>query len=131
MTQSREDKRLYAARYRREHPEKSKAAVIAAKARSPDRHHASNLRSRLRIRYGLTVEEFRLMVARHEGRCAICTETMVPPYIDHDHATGVVRGLLCQHCNSGIGLLKDRPDVLRSAILYLEKDRTLTVQDLV
>lgn len=44
--------------------------------------------------------------------------------IDHCHKTGKVRGLLCKTCNTGIGHLKDDPNILRSAINYLELDRT-------
>ena len=40
--------------------------------------------------------------------------------IDHNHKTGKVRGLLCGSCNTGIGLLKDSPDVLDAAIEYLQ-----------
>jgi|SRR5882672_5089611 len=54
--------------------------------------------------------------------CAICGK---PPGskaldIDHDHSTGVVRGLLCNNCNRGLGRLKDSPSLLREAALYLE-----------
>lgn len=40
--------------------------------------------------------------------------------IDHDHKTDIVRGLLCGHCNVGIALFKDSPELLRAAALYLE-----------
>lgn len=54
------------------------------------------------------------------GNCAIC---LTPPKrwfaIDHDHATGKVRGLLCTNCNTGIGMLKDDLEVLHRAQVYL------------
>jgi hypothetical protein len=64
------------------------------------------------------------MLAKQRGVCAICkTEDPGPRsnhfHIDHDHATGKVRGLLCNNCNRGIGLLKDSPSVLLQAHLYL------------
>jgi hypothetical protein len=44
-------------------------------------------------------------------------------HLDHDHATGVVRGMLCFPCNAAIGHLRDDPQVVRRAAAYLEKVR--------
>lgn len=81
--------------------------------------------SRLR-KYGLTPEGFDALLAAQGGRCAIC-RTDKPSgnrvrtwCVDHDHETGHVRGLLCAHCNRGIGLLQDDPEVLRAAARYIE-----------
>lgn len=72
--------------------------------------------------YGVTPEIFERMLVEQDLACAICHngfgETI--PHIDHDHSTGEVRGLLCSNCNVGIGFLQDDPEVLRSAIKYLE-----------
>lgn len=55
------------------------------------------------------------------GECAICHQPMEKACSDHDHETGKWRGLLCDSCNRGIGLLKDSVEVLASAICYLNK----------
>lgn len=56
------------------------------------------------------------------GLCAICREELgYRAAIDHDHETGVIRGLLCFHCNVAIGHMRDNTDRLRAAIAYLEK----------
>lgn len=77
--------------------------------------------------YGITPEEFAVMVDRQGGRCAICgTDTPGGKgnwHIDHDHITGVVRSLLCHACNVGLGNFNDNPDQLRAAIAYLEAHR--------
>lgn len=52
------------------------------------------------------------------GVCAICQEPL-PLLLDHDHQTDRVRGLLCSLCNSGIGFLRDRLDLLQRAAQYL------------
>lgn len=55
------------------------------------------------------------------GKCAICGAPKKRELvIDHDHATGFTRGLLCQPCNNGLGHFKDSPESLRAAALYLE-----------
>jgi hypothetical protein len=59
-----------------------------------------------------------------QGKCAICDSTENGRYkhlsIDHDHSNGKIRGLLCNNCNRGLGLLKDNPEVLRKAADYVE-----------
>lgn len=60
------------------------------------------------------------LLPAQNGRCAICKEFFTgTPNVDHDHQTGVVRGLLCHGCNVGIGFLKDDIRLLKSAIVYL------------
>ena len=50
--------------------------------------------------------------------CTICgsEETLV---IDHDHKSSVIRGLLCNHCNRGLGHFRDDPELLEYARIYL------------
>lgn len=82
-------------------------------------------RSRLKRHYGLSLEEYDQMVVNQSGLCAICrNENNVRGRrlnIDHHHASGVVRGLLCNSCNRGIGYFVDNPDTLRAAATYLEE----------
>lgn len=59
------------------------------------------------------------MLELQHGLCAICSEKMVQPAVDHCHATKRVRGLLCRSCNVGLGFFKDDPERLRRAIDYL------------
>lgn len=77
----------------------------------------------LKTRYGLTVEEFDRMVASQNGLCAICQK---PPegdrlFVDHNHATEKIRQLLCNKCNSGLGMFCDDRFLLTKAIEYLTK----------
>jgi len=72
-------------------------------------------------RYGITTDAYELMA--NEG-CAICRanpefDSSVRLHIDHDHDTGVVRGLLCQRCNLAIGHLDDDPIRAIEAANYL------------
>lgn len=62
------------------------------------------------------------MLSKQNGVCAICKTNPYPDKkfcVDHDHNTGVVRGLLCDLCNRGIGLMRDDVVILASAIDYL------------
>lgn len=71
-------------------------------------------------RYGITRERYAEMLAQQDGKCAICRD--VPRrdlHIDHCHATGAVRGLLCNRCNTGLGQFRDRADFLETARLYV------------
>lgn len=73
---------------------------------------------RIKHLYGLSPEQYERLKKRAGGRCQVCGEKKKLD-IDHDHKTGVVRGLLCRTCNTGIGLLKESPRVLEKARIYL------------
>lgn len=75
----------------------------------------------LKHKYGITDAEYQQMLADCSGLCMICEEVMDNPHVDHDHATGKVRGLLCATCNRGIGQFKDSPKLLLAAVDYLER----------
>lgn len=76
--------------------------------------------------YDMTLSDYDKMLEKQGGRCKICStdtprgqSTAGRFYVDHNHETGEVRGLLCNDCNTGIGLLKDSPLILSKAIEYL------------
>lgn len=81
---------------------------------------------RLRAAHGLTVKEYDSMIVNQNNACAIChtpfdVSGVFSPCVDHDHITGLIRGLLCSHCNLGIGLFEDSPTLLRFAAKYITK----------
>lgn len=111
----KERKRRYTAEWRRRNREK-----LAGRKREYDFAH------RLRHKYGITPEEHQTMLDKQGGVCAICKAP--PPddrhyglFVDHDHETGEVRGLLCLHCNTALGMANDDPSRLRELIAYLER----------
>jgi hypothetical protein len=83
----------------------------------------------LRYKYGIGCDEYDRRLIEQDGRCAICrgikTYCSVGDFfsVDHDHSTGDVRGLLCGHCNRGLGMMSDDPVRLRAAADYLERAR--------
>lgn len=75
----------------------------------------------LQKKYGITLEEYEEQVTLRENYCDICCEKVKTLHVDHNHNTGKIRGYLCGSCNRGIGLLKDKSAICRSAAGYLEK----------
>lgn len=110
---SQEGRIAYQREYRRKTPEIQKARA-------------------LRDSFGISLEEYEKMLSEQNGVCAICIKPethkrngkLKALAVDHNHKTGAIRGLLCSDCNTGIGKLKDDPEVLRSAIRYLETRKT-------
>ncbi len=86
----------------------------------PEKLRASYRKSALKTRYGLTPDDLATMQHEQGGRCAICG-SQVALAVDHCHATGVVRALLCGSCNGGLGLFRDSVSRLESAIAYLHE----------
>ena len=77
-------------------------------------------RNRVVRPYKIKPEDYYAMLSNQGGKCAICGETPEKDlYIDHDHSTGRVRGLLCVRCNTGIGWFRDNPVYLHNAEKYL------------
>lgn len=78
----------------------------------------------LRKTHGMSVQELALRLSKQGNKCAICGgsfEGDLRACVDHDHETGVRRGILCGSCNSGIGLLGDSVERLRAAADYLAR----------
>ena len=75
--------------------------------------------SRRKRKYGLSPADYEQLLRMMGGTCPIC-RSRPAVVVDHCHATGKVRGLLCRQCNSGLGLLGEDPARLRHAAAYLE-----------
>ena len=92
---------------------------------SSERKRAANIK----YRYGMSLEEYEAMLQRQGGVCAICYEKCAsgkPLSVDHCHATGALRGLLCSHCNHGLGKFKDDVELLDRASCYLQATPFIT-----
>ena len=95
----------------------------------------STRRWRLQSLYGLTIERYGEILEEQGGGCAICgttdpvgrratrTDEQIYFHVDHDHETGLVRGLLCMECNTGLGKFRDEPERLLNALRYLARHR--------
>jgi hypothetical protein len=81
-------------------------------------------------RRGLSPEDYQILLAKQNGRCAICEAQAghrscrgreCRLAIDHNHRTGANRGLLCNNCNRGLGRFKDSVAILEAAVRYLKR----------
>lgn len=99
-------------------PEKKLARSRAYNAKHRYRNH-------LRYHYGLTLEMYNAMVAAQGGRCAICngepTGRRKKLLVDHNHATGKVRQLLCYKCNLIVGVFETSFDLIAKASEYIAR----------
>lgn len=81
-------------------------------------------RQKTLVRYGLTLQQYAAMLSQQNGVCAICRKPPPPDKnlaVDHCHAGGHVRGLLCTNCNTALGLLGDDATVIARALDYALK----------
>lgn len=81
------------------------------------------LEDHLNRAYGIQLDEYQNLVKKQGGVCRIChnkCNVHKRLSVDHDHSTGLVRGLLCNECNAGLGRFKDNPGWLRNAADYIE-----------
>ena len=105
---------------------------VRAKSRSRSKATQDGYRRRqVAFAHGITVDDYDRMFDNQDGKCAICGTTnphgegsnstyLKNLSIDHCHKTGRIRGLLCNKCNRGIGLLQDDSELLQRAIEYLK-----------
>ncbi len=103
------------------HRESQRASGYAK--RTPGAYRRGNLR-----KYGITEATYVALLAQQGGRCAICGRERPNGkghhfHVDHDHASGRLRGLLCHSCNIGIGNLQEDERILHAAIAYLRRHK--------
>jgi hypothetical protein len=104
-----------------------KAYKLTEEGKVAERRYRQTLRSkslqessRLKQRYGITLDEYFVLVESQQKACAICgVIPEVKLHVDHDHETGRIRGLLCGSCNRAIGLFKDNVNLMLKAAEYL------------
>ena len=77
----------------------------------------------LKNRYGITLEDYNNMLQAQNGSCAMCPATALDEVmcVDHNHATGDVRAILCKPCNTMLGMANDSAARLQAGIDYLQE----------
>src|SRR3972149_7896952 len=93
------------------------------RSKNPDWYKPESRRAQnFKKKYGITVEEYNAIFKSQRGKCAICGRQpdgrWKRLFIDHKHASGKIRGLLCIRCNRAIGLIRDDPEIARGLVKY-------------
>jgi len=122
---NKENKRNYDKNYRKINKDKVLSSKKERKASG--KSYIEARRSSIKRKYNISLEDYDTMLNNQLGKCKICGATESNHkssvlYIDHCHKTNKIRGLLCHHCNYGLGGFRDNIEYLNSAIEYLKEN---------
>lgn len=105
--------------YVKANPEKCRQIYRSSYLKDP----TSKRRSNYKRNFGITLEQYNEMFAAQNGCCKVCerhqSEFKRRLAVDHCHASGAIRGLLCRNCNTALGCVSDSIFVLSNLIDYL------------
>ena len=116
----------------------TKNESFAYQKENPGKVREWGWRKHIKKKYGMTADLYQTMFQAQNGTCAICEQPETHLYrnkqigylaIDHDHATGKIRQLLCFNCNTGLGRFGDNADLLSKAAEYVKKHSATIAQD--
>lgn len=123
VARNAEERAAYMKAYAKEHQGRRRQRQRARYAADPVKHRDQFRRRK----YGVSAEQSRALLAAQGNRCGVCaTDTPAGRghwNLDHDHATGKVRGFLCRRCNVGLGCFQDDPVRLEQAAAYLRRHK--------
>jgi len=114
-----------------DNPEKYKKICQKMYIKHKARFKAQNLKTM----YNLDYKEFLRIKGEQGNRCAVCGEMEIARYggvrkelsVDHDHDTGIIRGLLCSKCNTAIGLLNENEELCMKVAAYLQRSKRVRI----
>jgi len=100
----------------------SNKAVAKWKADNKEKNQLTAQKSKLKAKYGITIEQYEAMVQEQKGVCYICKceNPNRRLNVDHCHKSGKVRRLLCDKCNMTLGLINDSQELLKQFLFYLK-----------
>jgi hypothetical protein len=124
---NKETMKLYKKEWYEKNKEEQKAKCRLRYHAGDKVHHAEIVwKNKLIREFGITQDQYDLMLNEQQGVCKICGQKDNRRLaVDHYHVSGRIRGLLCRHCNTAIGLFDDNPLLLRKAADYLDEEMKL------
>ena len=100
------------------------------KLKFPEKYKQSIRNSTLKKKYGITLDEYWKLFKKQDSCCAICSRKESNGsglfHVDHDHKTGKVRGILCQPCNTTLGKVQEKEEILFGLIQYLRSHASVS-----
>lgn len=118
-SQCRECGRASCRKYGAENKPRRNERLRDWRKQNPHAATANDKRKRLRYKYGLTPEALDDLYARASGQCEVCGSATARLCVDHCHATGRVRGILCPSCNTFLGRVENNGIILQKLTEYL------------
>ena len=129
-------KKEYAREHYKKHREKYLERSLRAREENPLQISRAKRNCWYKKKYNITLEQVELLYEKQRGLCLICKKEMHfnavggkhvdKACVDHCHHTGVVRGLLCDACNRGLGCFKDNSSILKKAVEYIQNATDIT-----
>jgi hypothetical protein len=109
--------------FEKERYAKKKECILTQRREQYKTQNPKNwLKSKLKCRFGVTYEKYLELFDLQSGVCAICKRpNILNKRLAVDHKENLIRGLLCDFCNKGLGLFRDDPKILQKAIEYLNR----------
>ena len=123
-------KKCHIAHNKKDYEKHKEKRIATNKKYRNDNLEADKVRKRnyrLEQVYGISFEQKLNMIEIQNGKCAICDDNLKNPkhiHLDHSHTTGAIRGILCNHCNMGLGGFRDSKKALLKAVEYLIKHQS-------
>jgi hypothetical protein len=112
-------------KYYQKNKDKWAEAAKRMMEKDPERVKMYKRKWRLKTQFGITLDEYDRLLKVQNNTCAICgsdhNEEEKGLFVDHNHQTGAVRGLLCSSCNTALGLFRDSPSLISNAFSYLNE----------
>lgn len=113
--------------YRKKYRQSNKATIAESSKKYYNKNKLRIIEDQkiysMKKKYNLTPDDYATLVAKQDFKCGICerhiSELSKPLFVDHNHTTNEVRGLLCVRCNSALGAFGDNIEGLEKALKYL------------
>lgn len=121
------NQKAYKARYYKKNKARIRRRNEEYRQQNYEKVEAQKFKYYLRYKFGIEIEDYQRLREKQNFKCAICgyaeppnASTTEKLYVDHNHATGYIRGLLCMSCNTALGHFRESLTFLKNAVNYLE-----------
>lgn len=118
---TKEQRKQYNKGYQKKNLDKFRAGNKRYYEKYGDKIKKRHKEYNLKRTYGIDIVTYNKLLESQNYKCPVCGDVLISPHLDHNHTTGVIRGILCQRCNMAMGLLKEDIKILNSMINYISR----------